>query len=57
MVTALLSGDGEAANDYPFAPSFPSTVAMPQRTQNVKQAKALLSAAGYAKGFSTTMKT
>jgi peptide/nickel transport system substrate-binding protein len=57
MVTALLSGDGSPANDYPFAPSFPSTVAMAPRTQNIKEAKALLSAAGYPHGFSTTLKT
>jgi peptide/nickel transport system substrate-binding protein len=57
MVTALLDGYGSPANDYPFAPSFPSTVPMPQRTQNIKQAKALLSAAGYPHGLSTSLKT
>jgi peptide/nickel transport system substrate-binding protein len=30
---------------------------MPQRTQNIKQAKALLSAAGYPHGLSTSLKT
>lgn len=57
MVSALLDGYGSAANDYPFAPSFPSSVPMAQRKQDYKQAKALLSAAGYPKGFSTTLKT
>jgi peptide/nickel transport system substrate-binding protein len=57
MVTALLDGYGSAANDYPFAPSFPSTVSITQRTQNIKEAKALLAAAGHPHGFSTTLKT
>jgi peptide/nickel transport system substrate-binding protein len=57
MVKALLDGYGSVANDYPFAPSFPSTVPMTQRTQNIKQAKALLAAAGFPHGISTTMKT
>jgi peptide/nickel transport system substrate-binding protein len=58
MVTALLSGDGEVGNDNPFAPKFTSTdTAIPQRTQNIAKAKALLSAAGHPHGFSTSLTT
>jgi peptide/nickel transport system substrate-binding protein len=57
-VNALLSGDGEVANDYPFAPKFPSTdTSLPQRTQDIAKAKQLLSAAGHPNGFSTTLDT
>jgi peptide/nickel transport system substrate-binding protein len=57
-VNALLSGDGEVANDYPFAPKFPSTdTSVPQRTQDIAKAKQLLAAAGHPSGFSTTMDT
>ena len=48
MVAALLSGDGSVANDYPFGPRYPSTdTSVPQRTQNISQAKQLLQAAGH----------
>jgi peptide/nickel transport system substrate-binding protein len=57
MVSALLAGYGLIGNDTPFAPSFPSSVAMPQRSQNIAKAKALLSAAGHPHGFSTSLKT
>jgi peptide/nickel transport system substrate-binding protein len=57
-VAALLSGDGEVANDYPFGPRFPSTdTSVPQRTQNIAMAKQLLAAAGHPNGFSTTLDT
>ena len=49
MVAALLSGDGSVANDYPFGPRYPSTdTSIPQRTQNISQAKQLLQAAGHS---------
>jgi peptide/nickel transport system substrate-binding protein len=57
MVAALLNGDGSVANDYPFGPRFPSTdTSVPQRTQNISQAKQLLQAAGHPK-INVTMKT
>ena len=57
-VNALLSGDGEVANDTPFAPKFPSTdTSIPQRTQDIAKAKQLLAAAGHPNGFSTTLDT
>ena len=58
MVAALLAGKGLLGNDSPFSPVFPSTdTAIPQRTQNIAMAKQLLSAAGHASGFSTTLFT
>jgi peptide/nickel transport system substrate-binding protein len=57
-VNALLSGDGEVGNDYPFAPKFPSTdTSLPQRSQDIAKAKQLLAAAGHPSGFSTTLDT
>jgi peptide/nickel transport system substrate-binding protein len=58
MVSALLSGKGTVANDSPFGPRYPSTdTSVPQRTQDISKAKQLLSAAGHAGGFTTTMDT
>ncbi len=58
MVQALLTGKGQVGNDSPFAPKFPSTnTSVPQRTQDIAKAKQLLSAAGHANGFSTTLTT
>ncbi|MGZ4184142.1 MAG: ABC transporter substrate-binding protein [Solirubrobacteraceae bacterium] len=49
MVSALLSGKGNVANDYPFGPRFPSTdTTVPQRTQNINMAKQLLQQAGHS---------
>jgi len=56
MVSALLYGYGGVANDYPFFPSFPSTnTSVPQRTQNIAKAKALLAAAGHPHGISAQL--
>ena len=53
IVTALFKGLGDVGNDSPFAPVFPSTdTSVPQRTQNIAEAKSLLSAAGLPNGFS-----
>jgi peptide/nickel transport system substrate-binding protein len=57
MVRALLGGYGNIANDYPFAPSFASTVTEPQRTQNLAKARQLLHAAGHPHGFTVTLQT
>ena len=57
MVAALLNGDGSVANDYPFGPRYPSTdTSVPQRTQNISQAKQLLQAAGHP-SINVTLKT
>jgi peptide/nickel transport system substrate-binding protein len=56
IVTALFKGDADLGNDSPFAPVFPSTnTSVAQRSLNVAQAKALLSAAGHPSGFSATL--
>jgi peptide/nickel transport system substrate-binding protein len=56
MVSALLHGLGEVANDNPFAPKFVSTnTSVPQRVQDIAKAKQLMAAAGHSKGFSVTM--
>jgi peptide/nickel transport system substrate-binding protein len=58
IVTALFKGYADVGNDSPFAPVFPSTnTSIPQRTQNVSQAKSLLAAAGHPSGFSTKLIT
>jgi peptide/nickel transport system substrate-binding protein len=56
IITALFKGQAALGNDSPFAPVFPSTnTSVAQRTQNIAKAKALLSAAGHANGFSTQL--
>jgi len=55
MITSLMSGHATLGNDSPFAQRFPSTDPnVPQRTQDIAQAKQLLSAAGHPHGFSAT---
>jgi peptide/nickel transport system substrate-binding protein len=47
IVKGLLEGKSDYGNDSPFAPVYPSTdKSVPQRKQDVEQAKALLSEAG-----------
>jgi len=61
IITGLLSGFGEVGNDHAFAPVFPlSKLAVkdiPQRTQNIAKAKALLAAAGHPHGINATLTT
>ena len=58
IVTALFKGLADIGNDSPFAPIFPSTnTSIPQRAQNISQAKSLLAAAGHPSGFSTQLVT
>jgi peptide/nickel transport system substrate-binding protein len=58
MVKALLNGYGSLGNDNPFAPMFPSTnTSVPQRTQNLPEAKKLLAQAGMPRGASATLYT
>ena len=58
IVQALFKGYADVGNDSPFAPVFPSTnTSVAQRTQNISQAKSLLSAAGHGSGFSTQLVT
>jgi peptide/nickel transport system substrate-binding protein len=57
-VAALFKGYADVGNDSPFAPVFPSTnTTVAQRSQNLTEAKSLLTAAGHPKGFSTQLTT
>jgi peptide/nickel transport system substrate-binding protein len=56
IVKSLFNGLADIGNDSPFAPVFPSTnTSIAQRTKNLTEAKALLSAAGHPSGFSTQL--
>src|ERR1700727_2470094 len=58
IISALWKGYADLGNDSPFAPVFPSTdTSVTQRTQNIAQAKSLLTAAGHSSGFSTKLIT
>jgi peptide/nickel transport system substrate-binding protein len=58
IVQALFKGYADIGNDSPFAPVFPSTdTSIAQRTQNIAQAKSLLSAAGHPNGISAQLIT
>jgi peptide/nickel transport system substrate-binding protein len=58
IITALFKGYADLGNDSPFAPVFPSTnTSVPQRAQDLAQAKSLLAAAGHGSGFSTQLIT
>jgi len=58
IVAALFKGYAVVGNDSPFAPVFKSTdPSVPQRTQNLTKAKALLAQAGVPRGFSTPLLT
>jgi len=55
MISSLMSGHATLGNDSPFAQRFPSTDPnIPQRKQDIAQARQLLAAAGHPKGFSAT---
>ncbi len=58
IITALFKGYADIGNDSPFAPVFPSTnTSIPQRVQDLSEAKSLLAAAGLSSGFSTKLVT
>ena len=58
LVDGLFEGRADLGNDSPFAPVFPSTdPSVPQRAQDVEQAKQLLQAAGKGDGFSVTLES
>jgi peptide/nickel transport system substrate-binding protein len=58
IVKTLFKGLADIGNDSPFAPVYPSTdKTVPQRHKDIKLAKQLMAAAGYAKGFSITLTT
>jgi peptide/nickel transport system substrate-binding protein len=58
MISSLLKGYGQIGNDNPFAPQFASRdPSVPQRQQNVAQAKQLMAAAGHAGGVTAPLYT
>ena len=58
LVQGLFRGFGSVGNDSPFAPAFPMTnTSVPQRKQDLGEAKQLLEAAGVGKGFKVTLTT
>ncbi len=58
IIKQLFSGLAVPGNDSPFASVYPSSdPTVPQRKQDLVQAKALLAKAGYAKGFQVTLTT
>jgi peptide/nickel transport system substrate-binding protein len=58
LVDGLWEGKADLGNDSPFAPLYPSTdTSVPQRAQDLDQAKQLLSDAGMADGFTVDLNT
>jgi peptide/nickel transport system substrate-binding protein len=56
LVTGLFRGMAVAGNDSPFAPIFAATdPQVPQRRQDIRQARQLLAAAGVGNGFRATL--
>jgi peptide/nickel transport system substrate-binding protein len=56
LVKGLFQGRASIGNDSPFASVFPSTdPAVPQRAEDLHQARALLAEAGVANGFDVTL--
>ncbi|MDG4893679.1 MULTISPECIES: ABC transporter substrate-binding protein [unclassified Mesorhizobium] len=58
LAAGLMKGRSALGNDSPFAPVYPSTdTSVPQRKQDIAQAKQLMEAAGLAQGFKMTLTT
>ncbi|MDG4855759.1 MULTISPECIES: ABC transporter substrate-binding protein [unclassified Mesorhizobium] len=58
LVAGLMKGRAQEGNDSPFAGVYPSTdTSVPQREQDIAQAKQLMEAAGAGKGFKITLTT
>jgi peptide/nickel transport system substrate-binding protein len=58
LVDGLCRGMGVRGNDSPFTPLFPSSdPSVPQRDQNIAQARQLMQAAGLHSGFDVTLTT
>jgi peptide/nickel transport system substrate-binding protein len=58
LVDGLCRGMGVRGNDSPFTPLFPSSdPAVPQREQNIAEARQLMQAAGLRAGFDVTLTT
>jgi peptide/nickel transport system substrate-binding protein len=58
LVQGLMKGRAVPGNDSPFAAIYPSSdPTVPQREQNIAEAKQLMEAAGAGKGFKVTLTT
>jgi peptide/nickel transport system substrate-binding protein len=58
LVQGLMKGRAKIGNDSPFAAVYPMTdKSVPQRKRNIAEAKQLMTAAGMANGFETTLTT
>ena len=58
LAAGLMKGRSALGNDSPFAAVYPSTdTSIPQRKQDIAQAKQLMEAAGVAQGFKVTLTT
>lgn len=60
LVQGLLGGHGEIGNDHGFPPvlnTTPTAAELPQRVQDLTQAKGLLAAAGHSSGVTVTLTT
>lgn len=58
LVQGLMRGRAQPGNDSPFAPVYPSTdTSVPQRQQDIAQAKQLIEAAGLPAGTKITLTT
>ena len=58
LVKGLFNGRAVVGNDSPFAPIYPSTdSSVPQREQNLAEARQLLAAAGLPNGFNVKLTT
>ena len=58
LVTGMFRGRAVPGNDSPFAPLYPATdPRVPQRRQDLAQARELLAAAGLPQGFKATLTT
>ncbi|CAN7142561.1 ABC transporter substrate-binding protein [Mesorhizobium amorphae] len=56
LVAGLMKGRASLGNDSPFASVYPSTdTSVPQRKQDIAQAKQLMQAAGVGTGFKVTL--
>ncbi|TGQ68491.1 ABC transporter substrate-binding protein [Mesorhizobium sp. M00.F.Ca.ET.186.01.1.1] len=58
LAAGLMKGRSSLGNDSPFASVYPSTdTSVPQRKQDIAQAKQLMEAAGVGQGFKVTLTT
>ncbi len=57
IIKTLFNNLADLGNDSPFAPVYPSTSKVPQRHQDIRQAKQLIAAAGLKSGWKTDLVT